>query len=117
MNRRFLALLLSLCMALQSLVPAVAGARVDESPTVAHCEEAMTHAAAETQVPENGHPCPHCDHDGASHAECTTHCVFPVALICSPSAVALPTGLIHIEAAALPVLTRFDIPPTPPPIG
>ncbi|HMN46702.1 MAG TPA: hypothetical protein PKE27_19150 [Povalibacter sp.] len=121
MNRRFLALLLAFCVALQSLVPTIASAQATAAPAVAHCGESAQHMNHDGLVPQDSQQdsrsCPHCDHAGPSHAGCASHCVAAVALLPVPVAIALVSGAMRFDAIALPALTRFDIPPTPPPIA
>jgi hypothetical protein len=117
MNRRFLALLLAFCVALQSLVPAVAGAQTIDAAAAAHCGESSQAMDHGSDIQGDSQPCPHCDHAGPPHAGCASHCVAAAAPLPAPVTIALPSSAMRFDAIALPVLTRFDIPPTPPPIA
>ena len=117
MNPRLPAFLLALCMALQSLVPGLVYAAAE--PVAEHCAssespEHSTHDVAQTQAPS---PCSHCDHAGASHAGCANQCLFALALLPAMADIAVPSGTLQFAGVTLPPLTRFDIPPTPPPIA
>ena len=116
MTRRFLALLLTFCIALQSLIPAVAGAQTIDVSAAAHCGESAQAMDHGSDIEKGTPACPHCDHASATHAGCASHCMAAVVLP-SPLTIALRTSTMRFDAIAPAVLTRFDIPPTPPPIA
>ena len=120
MNRRLIAFILAVCVALQSLVPTLTQARADDATTTAHCAEMTPSSVSHTNhspgdsLDEPG--CPHCNHSGSSHGGCASQCLFAIALLPAATDLTIQSCHARVEAATLPSPTRFDIPPTPPPI-
>lgn len=115
MNSRLIAFVLMLVVGLQSLLSLPAEAQpADVAP---HCDEIGMHGdSGNDDASKVQHECPHCDGAGADH-DCGSYCAVAVGLVpvtwifsseqCSERATAQPPTL----------LSRSDIPPTPPPIA
>ncbi|HEY6645314.1 hypothetical protein [Povalibacter sp.] len=107
MNRRLTALLLVWMLGMQSLTPPPAFAQAPANAVAHHCD-GMADAAM-----------PHGQNSADNELSCSSHCamasvvlvtaIAPTITIDGSSGYAVPT--------AVPLQSRFDIPPTPPPIA
>jgi hypothetical protein len=115
MNSRLIAFALMLVVGLQSLLslPAEAAQPAD---VASHCDESGMHGdSAKHEAPKVQHECPHCDGAGANH-DCNSYCAVAVGL--APATWVFSSEHCSERVTAQPpaLLSRFDIPPTPPPI-
>lgn len=115
MNSRLIAFLLMLVVGLQSLLslPAEAAQAAD---VASHCDDSGMHGkTAKHDAPAVQHECPHCDGAGPNH-DCGSYCAVAVGL--APATWTFSSEQCAEQSMAQPsaLLSRFDIPPTPPPI-
>ena len=63
------------------------------------------------------HECPHCTGDAVHPDDCASYCASAVALMPIAFSISRSMCAVHSMSAAVPLHSRFDIPPTPPPIA
>ena len=113
MNARFVAILLTCLLGLQSVAPMAATAFPEPA---SHCGESVQDSHAAPHGVSVDHECPHCSGDTVDPGGCASYCASAIAL--TPAAFTIGRSACAVHAISPPVLlhSRFDIPPTPPPI-
>lgn len=115
MTCRFLPLLLIFTLVLQAaiVVPVSAAAGKTDSSQMDHRDCAGTQASEHASNPD----CPCCPDGASSAAGCANYCITALAVFPAGLSFAVESGATYASLMTQPLVTRFDIPPTPPPIA
>lgn len=123
MPHRFISLLLIFALVLQAalVAPVSATIHADTSATAGQMDMSqMDHAdcdGKQADTPPGKTGCPCCPGAASAAAGCASFCIAALAVFPGELSFAADFGATYAPMLPQPLLTRSDIPPTPPPIA